>query len=69
MIVKLIVLIIEKFLDFDLLFKSINWLDGIFVKFKDLKVEFSLLVIFKEFLGKIVDIYGVYYKVYCYGEY
>lgn len=35
--VKSIVSTTEKFLDFDLLFKSINWLDGISAEFKDLK--------------------------------
>ncbi|MFW2693474.1 staphylococcal enterotoxin type O, partial [Staphylococcus aureus] len=66
--VKSIVSTTEKFLDFDLLFKSINWLDGISAEFKDLKVEFSSSAISKEFLGKTVDIYGVYYKAHCHGE-
>ncbi|HIH7826305.1 TPA: staphylococcal enterotoxin type O, partial [Staphylococcus aureus] len=66
--VKSIVSTTEKFLDFDLLFKSIDWLDGISAEFKDLKVEFSSSAISKEFLGKTVDIYGVYYKAHCHGE-
>lgn len=66
--VKSIVSTTEKFLDFDLLFKSINWLDGKSAEFKDLKVEFSSSEISKEYFGKTVDIYGVYYKAHCYGE-
>ncbi|HGO3853460.1 TPA: exotoxin beta-grasp domain-containing protein [Staphylococcus aureus] len=67
-IVKSIVSTTEKFLDFDLLFKSINWLDGKSAEFKDLKVEFSSSEISKEYFGKTVDIYGVYYKSHCHGE-
>ncbi|HCG2330458.1 TPA: exotoxin beta-grasp domain-containing protein [Staphylococcus aureus] len=62
------VLTTEKFLDFDLLFKNFTWLDGKSVEFKDLKVEFSSSEISKEYFGKTVDIYGVYYKAHCHGE-
>lgn len=51
--VKSIVSTTEKFLDFDLLFKSINWLDGKSAEFKDLKVEFSSSEISKEYFGKL----------------